>query len=91
LEHIVKTHTFVIAALAQGVGVGVALAQTPIMPPAEPSTMVKVENWTTKQSNTARTEWARGKTKWADCQQQSADQKLIGPESWSFLYTCMKT
>jgi hypothetical protein len=89
LENIMKELTFVIAALAMGAGV--AFAQTPVVPTAQPSTMTKVENWTTKQWNAAKTEWAKEKTKWADCQQQSKDRKFTNRQSWSFLYTCMNT
>jgi hypothetical protein len=53
--------------------------------------VTKVENWTSKQWNAAKTEWARDKAKWVDCQHQSTDQKLTGRKSWSFLYTCMNT
>ena len=84
-----KKLVFVIAALA--VGAGVAFAQTPVAPTAQPSVVTKVENWTSKQWNAAKTEWAKDKAKWADCQQQSADQKLTGRKSWSLLYTCMNT
>lgn len=79
----------VIAALAMGAGV--AFAQTPVTPTAQPSAATNVENWTTKQWNAAKTKWSKEKTKWADCQQQSTDQKLTGRKSWSFLYTCMNT
>jgi hypothetical protein len=68
---------------------GVAFAQTPAQSPAQPSTVTKVENWTTKQWNAAKATWAKDKTKWAGCRQQSADQKLTGRKSWSFLYSCM--
>jgi hypothetical protein len=81
-----KKLVYAIAALAMAAGVAFAIS-----PIAQPSTMTKVENWTTNQWNAAKTEWARDKTKWADCQQQSTDQKLIGRKSWSFLYTCMNT
>jgi hypothetical protein len=37
----------------------------------------------------ATAEWAKNKAKWTDCEQTSADQKLTGTKSWSFLYTCM--
>ena len=85
-----KKLAFIIAALAMGAGV--AFAQTPVAPTAQPSAVTKVENWTTKQWNTAKTEWAKEeKTKWADCRQQSTDRKLAGRKSWSFLYTCMNT
>jgi hypothetical protein len=88
-----KKFAFVIAALA--IGAGVAFAQTPGTPTAQPSgqpsAVTTVENWTTKEWNAAKTKWAKEKTKWADCQQQSTDQKLTGRKSWSFLYSCMNT
>ena len=81
-----KNLVLTIAALI--VGAGAAFSQTPT---AQPSTVTKVENWTSKQWNAAKTEWARDKAKWVDCQHQSTDQKLTGRKSWSFLYTCMNT
>ena len=83
-----KKLVFIIAALA--VGAGVAVAQTPPAK-AEPSTMTKVETWTTKQWNAAKATWAKDKAKWASCQRRSTEQKLEGRKSWSFLYTCMNT
>jgi hypothetical protein len=83
------------------IGVGAAFAQTPtvsptpsstrttLAPASEPSTAAQVEKWSTKQWSTAKTKWAKEKVKWADCQQQSADQKLAGRKSWAFLYGCM--
>jgi len=85
----VKNLAFIVAVLAMGAGV--AAAQTPVSPTAQPSVMTKVENWTTKQWDAAKAEWAKDKAKWADCQQQSTDRKLTGQKSWSFLYTCMNT
>ena len=82
-----KKLALIVAAVT--VGAGVALAQTPVVPPAQPSVVTKVENWTTEQWNAAKAEWIKERIKWADCQQQSTDQKLTGRESWSFLYTCM--
>jgi hypothetical protein len=76
---------------ASAMSFGVAFAQTPAPATAQPSTTTKVENWTTEQWNTAKAEWAKDKIKWADCNQQSTDHKLTGRDSWSFLYTCMKT
>ena len=84
-----KTLAFVVVASA--ISVGVAFAETPAATTAQPSTATKVENWTTDQWNAAKTEWARDKTKWADCNQQSTDRKLSGRDSWSYLYSCMKT
>ncbi len=81
---------------------GVATAQSPATPPAkttapassaatsnEPSAATRVENWTQKQWNAARAEWAKDKAKWAGCQKQSETQKLSGRDNWSFLYQCM--
>ncbi len=88
-----KTCAFMIAAsaiVALTVGIGVAFAQT-TGSGAQSSVTTKVENWTTEQWNAAKADWAKDKIKWADCQQQSADRKLAGRESWSFLYTCMTT
>ena len=68
-----KTLALFVAALA--VSAGVALAQTP---PAQPSVMTKVENWTSEQWNAAKVEWTKEKIKWTECQQQSTDQKLTG-------------
>jgi hypothetical protein len=87
LENIMKTLSVIVAALAMSAGI--AVAQTPATPTVQPSMATKVEHWTTRQWNAARADWARNKTKWADCQQQSTDQKLTGRKSWSFLYTCM--
>ncbi len=84
-----KMLALVVAALAMSAGV--AFSQSPTAPEAQPSTMTKVENWSTKEWNAAKAEWARDKAKWADCQQQSTNQKLTGRKSWSFLYTCMNT
>ena len=79
------------------IGAGTAYAQTStpapsrttVAPAAEPSTMSKVEKWSTKEWNAAKSKWAKEKVKWADCQQQSTDQKLTGRKSWGFLYGCM--
>ena len=51
--------------------------------------MSKVEKWSTKEWNAAKSKWAKEKVKWADCQQQSTDQNLKGRKSWAFLYGCM--
>jgi len=79
----------VLAIVALTIGPGVAVAQTPAAPAAQPSTTTNLENWTTKQWNDAKRTWAKDTTKWADCQQQSKQQKLTGRKSWSFLYNCM--
>jgi hypothetical protein len=78
-----------LATVAVITGSGVAVAQTPAAPAAQPSTMTNVENWTAKQWNDAERTWTTDKVKWADCQQQSKKQKLTGGKSWSFLYNCM--
>jgi hypothetical protein len=89
LENIMKTLASIVVALAMSAGI--ASAQTPVAPTAEPSVATKVEHWTKKQWNAAKADWEKDKTKWADCQQRSTDQKLTGRKSWSFLYTCMKS
>jgi hypothetical protein len=55
-----------------------------------PSTAEQVKTWSQKKWNQARAEFAKDKAKWASCRQQSADKKLKGRASWSFLYDCMK-
>jgi len=55
-----------------------------------PSTSEEVKTWTLKKWNQARAEFAKDKAKWASCRKQSADKKLKGRASWSFLYDCMK-
>ena len=98
-----KTHT-VLAAVVVLAGIaasGIAFAQTPAPAPArtqapplaatssQPSAAARVESWTKKQWDAARKEWAKDKSKWADCRKQSKAQKLSGRKSWSFLYQCM--
>jgi hypothetical protein len=83
-----KNLVFIISALT--LSAGVVLAQTPVAPTA-PSVVTNVEHWTTKQWDAAKAGWAKDKAKWADCQHQSAEQKLTGRKSWSLLYTCMTT
>ena len=93
LENIMKKLALTIAALAIAtpmMGAGVVFAQTTASDTPS-STTAKVENWTTEQWDAAKAEWAKDKTKWADCQQQSTDRKLADRKSWSFLYTCMTT
>ena len=81
---------------------GAAIAQTPVSPPAtksapatsakdtsKPSLSTQVETWTKTQWEAAKKEWAKEKTKWADCRKQSDKQKLEGRKSWPFLYKCM--
>lgn len=48
-----------------------------------------VSNWTSRQWQWAKVEWANEKDKWTDCLKQSQDQNLTGPKSWSFLASCM--
>jgi len=85
-----KKPAIIIAALA--IGADVAFAQpAPEAPAAAPSKLTKVENWSIKQWNSARREWAKDRVRWADWRQQSAKEKLTGRKSWSFLYTCMTT
>jgi hypothetical protein len=57
---------------------------------AEPSATEQVKTWTVRQWNRAVAEYRKDKTKWASCRKQSADMKLKGKASWSFLYDCMK-
>jgi hypothetical protein len=84
------------------VACGVTFAQAPVSPPAttpapaasaptssKPSAAERVEIWTRKQWEAAKTEWAKEKTAWADCRKQSSEQKLEGRKSWLFLYKCM--
>jgi hypothetical protein len=82
--------TLVLIITAMTLSAGVALAQTPAVPTAS-SVVTNVEHWTAKQWNAAKVGWAKDKAKWADCQHQSAEQKLTGRKSWSLLYTCMST
>lgn len=81
---------------------GAAIAQTAASPPAtkpatpatdssKASVSTQVEKWTKDQWETAKKEWAKETTKWADCQNQSSKQKLEGRKSWPFLYKCMTT
>lgn len=81
---------------------GAAIAQTPVTPPAtksapatsakdtsQPLLSTQVETWTKDQWEAAKREWAKEKTKWADCQKRSDKQKLEDRKSWPFLYKCM--
>jgi len=56
---------------------------------SEPSTLTKVENWTTKKWNAAKQKLSQDKVKWSACNQDVKDQKLSGRKSWSYLYDCM--
>ena len=67
----------------------VAPAQTAAPPSSTSSKVDDVSKWTTKQWNKSKAKWAKEKEKWADCRKQSADQKLTGRKSWSFLASCM--
>ena len=96
-----RTRAFVAAnvVVAAILAAGVAFAQAPKPAPApvtspsastsKPSTATRVETWTRKQWAAATAEWAKDKTKWGACQEQSHKQKLEGRKSWSFLYHCM--
>jgi hypothetical protein len=99
-----RTRAFIAAGvvIAGAVACGVAFAQAPATPPAKTpaptaaapmssnsSAAAKVEAWTTKQWDAAKQEWAKDRTKWANCEKQADKQKLEGRKSWSFLYTCM--
>jgi len=69
-----------------------AQAQTPAPKPgaSEPSTTTKVQNWSRKQWNAAKSEWQKDRAKWDVCNQKATDQHLTGRKSWSFIYDCMK-
>jgi hypothetical protein len=69
-----------------------AQAQTPAPKPgaSEPSTTTKVQNWSRKQWNAAKSEWQKDRAKWDVCNQKATDQHLSGRKSWSFIYDCMK-
>ncbi len=61
---------------------------------SEPSlsqTTNDVKNWTRKQWNAAKVEYAKQTTKWADCRKKADAKKLTGRANWSFLYDCMKS
>jgi hypothetical protein len=75
-----------LAFIALNIGPTVAVAQTPA---AQPTTTSNVEHWTTKEWNHAKRTWQKDTAKWADCEQQSMEQRLSGRKSWSFLYHCM--
>jgi hypothetical protein len=74
-------------------------AQTPKPKPAaaeksEPSlsqTTDDVKNWTRKQWNAAKVEYAKRTTQWASCRKKADAKKLSGRANWSFLYDCMKS
>ncbi len=70
-----------------------AQAQTPAPKPGatEPSMTTKVQNWTQKQWNAAKREWAKDKAKWDTCNRQATERHLSGRKSWSYIYDCMKT
>jgi hypothetical protein len=79
----------VAAAILGAVTSGMALAETTTPSSSTSSIIDDVSNWTSKQWNRAKAEWANEKEKWADCQKQSKDQNLTGPKSWSFVASCM--
>jgi hypothetical protein len=73
-----------------------AFAQTQAPPEtkAKPTAMVaskmeEVSKWTKQQWFAAKAIWSKEKAKWADCQLQAIDKKLVGRKGWPFLYTCM--
>jgi hypothetical protein len=82
------------------ISVGAAAAQTP-SPPPEPSTptaaasrtaastLADIEKWTSDEWDAAKAKWSKENAKWGECEQQATDQKLIGRQSWTFLYKCM--
>jgi hypothetical protein len=88
-------------ALAGLVSVGAADAQTSSPPPtpnlaststaptSASSTLANVENWTAEEWKAAMAKWSGENAKWSDCEQQAADQKLTGRQSWIFIYKCM--
>ena len=76
---------YVVSAVIVAVVVTIAPVQA-----QEPSTAEQVKTWSLKQWNRAKAEFAKDKTKWDSCQQQSKEKKLRGRASWSFLYGCMK-
>jgi hypothetical protein len=101
-----RTRTFVAVSvvLVGAVACGASFAQSPMTSPTKTpapaattpissnsSVATQVETWTMKQWDAAKREWAKDKTKWADCEKQSDKQKLEGRKSWSFLYKCMTT
>jgi hypothetical protein len=61
-----------------------------VAPVRAESTADEVKNWSVRQWTKARIEFAKDKTKWADCRKQGKAMKLKGKDSWSFLYGCMK-
>ena len=95
-----RVHLFAIV-FAALLGGSAALAQAPdtsptpqspsklSAPAGAPSKVAQVEKWTTKQWNTAKTNWAKEKAKWAACRHQASDLDLTGRKSWAFLYDCM--
>jgi hypothetical protein len=78
-----------VAAAMIGVVTPMATLAQATAPSAAASKTEDVSQWTSKQWNRAKIEWAKEKEKWADCQKQSKDQNLAGRKSWSFLASCM--
>jgi hypothetical protein len=81
-------------ALTGGLGGGLAIVIGSSPAHAQSSTISstadEVKNWTRKKWNAAKREWKKDKAKWDACNVKSADKKLKGKASWSFLYDCMK-
>ncbi|MGH6725549.1 MAG: hypothetical protein ACREB8_03270 [Pseudolabrys sp.] len=53
--------------------------------------MVDISNWSKQQWYAAKAKWVKEKVKWAHCQNEALDKKLVGRKSWPFLYGCMTT
>jgi hypothetical protein len=56
---------------------------------SQPSTVTKVDNWTSKQWKAAKAKWSKDKAKWNACNKEAEGEKLSGRKSWSYLYDCM--
>jgi len=53
--------------------------------------MQDISNWTKQQWYAAKAKWVKEKVKWAHCQNEALEKKLVGRKSWPFLYSCMTT
>jgi hypothetical protein len=84
VEQFVRS-VLVATAISGVVTSGVALAQTT----TPSSSMSSIVDDVSNRTSLAKVEWAKGKENWIDCQKQSKDQNLTGPNSWSFLAHCM--
>lgn len=58
---------------------------------AKPATGSKAGEWTRKQWDAAKKEWAKNNAKWSACQKKSAAQKLSMRQSRTFLADCMRS